>query len=241
MLKNNFIQNNTLVGLTSSSDGVDTQPAGVSLFMAKYINETGNVYGMIKVISFSHIDTRMAVFNCLCECGNSVKIHGSRLRRGGAKSCGCTRLEKMRLARTTHGMTSIFNKVPEYANWESMKDRCYNGNCPAYKHYGGRGIIVCDRWKSSFESFYADMGSKPTPKHSIDRIDVNGNYEPSNCRWANQSEQMNNTRSNVLITFNNQTLNITQWAKVTGIANSIISWRIKKGWSIEKSLTQKTK
>ena len=118
-----------------------------------------------------------------------------------------------------------------------MKQRCFNPNNTYYLNYGGRGIIVCDHWKNSFENFYADMGVCPSG-HTLDRIDVNGNYEPGNCKWATQTEQARNRTNNHLITFNEKTQTISAWAKELGFADETLRSRITKyNWPIEKALT----
>jgi len=127
----------------------------------------------------------------------------------------------------SHGM----RQSSEYSSWLHMKDRCFNPNHKHYSDWGGRGITVCDRWKNSFENFFADMGLKPTAKHSIDRIDNDGDYCPENCKWATNAEQQNNQRTNRLITIGCVTLTIAQWAKEMGFARNLISCRLKAGWS----------
>jgi len=127
----------------------------------------------------------------------------------------------------THGMS----KTPEYRAWLHMKDRCFNPNSKDYPNWGGRGITVCDRWKNSSENFLADMGSRPTAKYSLDRIDNNADYSPENCRWATQTEQTNNRRSNYLITIGNETKTMTQWAKKINISKNVIFIRLERGWS----------
>ena len=126
----------------------------------------------------------------------------------------------------THKMTG----TSEYKAWKSMKNRCFNPNYQYYSHYGGRGIKVCDRWLNS-DNFLADMGTKPSPKHSIDRIDNDGDYCPENCRWATKAEQDNNKRNNHLITINDVTLTITQWEKKMGYGENVIFMRLKLGWT----------
>ena len=126
----------------------------------------------------------------------------------------------------THGMSG----TPEYRAWKAMKDRCFNPNSKKYPNWGGRGITVCDRWLD-FENFLADMGSRPTAKHSLDRIDNDGDYSPKNCRWATKAEQNNNKRTNHLITIDDVTLTITQWAKKMGFNETVIYCRLNRGWS----------
>lgn len=125
-----------------------------------------------------------------------------------------------------------------YSAWQAMKKRCCEPNHRSYKHYGGRGITVCDRWQT-FDNFYADMGEQP-PGHTLDRIDVNGNYEPSNCRWATAHEQSRNRRTNRLIEFNGETLCVVDWARRVGIHQNTLWQRIITGWPVERALTEPT-
>ena len=127
----------------------------------------------------------------------------------------------------THGMSG----TPEYQAWIDIKHRCFNPNHKRYSDYGGRGISMCDRWKNSFEDFLADMGSRPTAKHSLDRIDNNADYSPKNCKWSTKAEQDNNKRNNHLITIDDVTLTIAQWAKKMGFGKKVIGDRLKLGWS----------
>ena len=129
---------------------------------------------------------------CDCDCGNTTVAIGSELRAGHKRSCGCLFKEVLIERTTTHGHTKNKKISPTYVSWYSMKTRCTNKNSIHFRHYGGRGISLCESWMK-FENFLADMGERPVGK-SIDRIDVNGNYEPSNCRWATQFEQVTNTR-----------------------------------------------
>ena len=128
----------------------------------------------------------------------------------------------------THGLS----ETPEYRSWESMKQRCLNPNRKSYSDYGGRGIAVCDRWKNSFENFFADMRLKPTAKHSLDRIYNDGDYSPKNCKWSTRVEQQNNRRNNKpLITIGNETYTIAQWTKKMGYGKTVIQTRLDRGWS----------
>jgi hypothetical protein len=123
----------------------------------------------------------------------------------------------------------------EYRIWQGMKERCQNQKRPEFKNYGGRGITFCERWKD-FKNFFSDMGQKPTPKHTLERINNNGNYEPSNCKWATRKEQLNNKRDNVFIECEGIRLTITQWSERVGIHVATIKHRLAKQWSIQKAL-----
>jgi hypothetical protein len=134
-------------------------------------------------------------------------------------------------------MGSSKRRVPEYTVWAGMKQRCYDKNHHKYYRYGGRGIEICDRWRSSFATFYEDMGARPTPKHSIERIDNDGNYSPQNCRWATYKEQANNKSTNRLLIFNGKALNLREWSELTGIDADTLSWRIQNGFTTKQALT----
>lgn len=130
---------------------------------------------------------------CKCDCGKEMSFFGFSLKNGNTISCGCYNKEII----TKHGMY----KTPEYSAYIQMKQRCYNPNSKRYKNYGERGIIVCHRWLESFENFLEDMGKKPSKNHSIDRININGNYEASNCRWATDYEQRSNKQNTIIIEY----------------------------------------
>jgi hypothetical protein len=186
---------------------------------------TGQVFERLTVLEFSHIANKKRYYwKCLCECGNIKTVRGEHLTGQRIRSCGCL-----------YG-THRRSKSPEYKAWEKLKHRCSNSNNPGYARYGGRGITVCDRWKDSFENFFEDMGERPSPKHSIDRIDNDGNYEKSNCRWGTDTEQMNNTCWNAFITWEGKKVRRTELLKMYDIKLHTFLWRIKKDWSIEEAL-----
>ncbi len=134
----------------------------------------------------------------LCFCGNEFITIAADVRSGRTKSCGCWKTSCVKINCKTHGKS----KTPEHRAWLEMKRRCYNSNRPGWQNYGGRGIRVCDQWLNSFQQFLKDLGPKPDPTYSLDRINNDGNYEPGNCRWANKQTQARNQRRHKGKTFN---------------------------------------
>lgn len=154
---------------------------------------------------------------------------GTDLKKGHTSSCGCLRRETLR----THGLS---RSVPEYCVWECMIARCRNPSRSWFHLYGGRGISVCERWLN-FENFLADMGPRPTPDHSLDRVNNDGNYEPGNCRWATRIEQANNTRINKRVEFEGQTKSVAEWSRLYGLSRGILSSRLRAGWPTDLAVT----
>ncbi len=212
--------------------------------MPRAIDLTGRVYGRLTVVSLGETRGAKRHWDCLCKCGRMKQIAGASLARGTVLSCGCLHAELLahrNRERTRHGHTIDRRSSAEYVAWRSMRARCYYARDIEYPNYGARGITVCERWRTSFESFLEDMGPRPSPKHTLDRYpDNDGNYEPSNCRWATCSEQSNNKRTNRRLTLNGKTQTLAEWARECGMGADAIAWRIKRGWSIERAITERT-
>lgn len=194
---------------------------------------TGQVFNRFTVISRGQDYAPGIVrWNCRCECGTEKLIHGAALRSGNTKSCGCFKSFGI------HGHARRNGRTKVYKAWNSMVSRCQNKNHASWKYYGGRGITVCERWLHSFENFFTDMGEPPTQKHSIDRIDNDGNYCINNCRWTIPKFQSRNTRRNRLIKFRGKTKCLVEWSEETGLTFSQLWGRLNLGWSIDKVFTQ---
>lgn len=205
---------------------------------------TGQRFGSWTVIAqtptilINHKIVRQAVGECICDCGTRREVFISNLVGGRSRSCGC--LPSVRSMK--YEMVSSV----EYGVWQGMKGRCRNMDC---LRYGGRGIKVCDRWQESFGDFIRDMGLRPGPEYSIERIDNDGGYWcghceeclangwPSNCYWATREKQANNTRRNRFIEFDNRRQTLSQWAREIGITRQLLHWRLKNNESLEQALS----
>lgn len=163
------------------------------------MTKIGDRYGRLVVVSPAETVNKHRRFVCACDCGSETTVRSDHLRGGKIKSCGCLWRQQTPCANGPQNMNYRHGRrsSPEYSSWAKMIQRCENPNTNRFQHYGGRGIRVCSRWRESFAAFIEDMGEKPSKKYSIDRIDVDGNYEPGNCRWALPSEQRMNRRDSV--------------------------------------------
>lgn len=163
-----------------------------------------------------------------CDCGKTGEVSQSNLTSTHTQSCGCLAREiaarSVRIISETHGLT----QTVEYDTWVGMKQRCYNVAAREYPRYGARGIVLCDQWLNSFENFLADMGKRPTPQHSIDRINNDGPYAPDNCRWATRKQQQRNRRLNRLVRYQDKVYCFTELAEILNLSRAALDWRIKK-------------
>lgn len=197
---------------------------------------TGRVVGRLTVLEFSGTSRTKSrthrLWKCKCICGNVVTVSTSNLssREGAVKSCGCLQADAVRAAVQKHGMTG----TPEYKIWAGMWKRCTNENCRAYKYYGARGIFVCERW-SNFENFFADMGRRPSERHSIDRIDNKGPYDLANCRWTLGRMQANNKSDTRIVEFNGKALALSEWCRQMEISYKMVHSRLAQGWTLEEA------
>lgn len=174
-------------------------------------------------------------WTCRCDCGVVKDVDRRALRSGDTKTCGHGLNGRMRIKSVRHGLSVAYRK--EAKVWKHMIQRCTNPNYIRWKNYGGRGIRICDRWRESFEAFFADMGVRPSPSHSIDRIDNDGDYCPENCRWATPKEQANNKRSTRFLEYDGQSRRFSEWSKITGISIRVLHGRLRRGWTAHETLT----
>lgn len=184
----------------------------------------GNTYNRLTVVSYSHNKKGHKFYFCKCICGNICNVSNHALKSGNTKSCGCYIKEIRKTACVTHGLS----KTPEYKIWCDIKKRCYNQKNKSYKYYGERGIKMSNDWLKSFPNFLRDVGKRPTTLHTIDRIDVNRNYEIGNCRWITMYEQNQNRRDNWKIEINGELRTITEWARIYNIERKTVTHRILK-------------
>lgn len=214
---------------------------------ARFRNLTGQTIGRLTIVSFAGMlpmdKQNGAHWNCQCSCGNAALVSSHdllvamRTANLGTRSCGCLMRETSAAngrATARHGEKgTMLHNI-----WVSMRQRCNDSNCNAFKWYGARGITVCDRWLTSYENFRDDMGYPPSKKHSIDRIDVHGPYSPENCRWATDAEQARNRTNNRIVTFRGQSKTVVEWSEITGIRYGLLMTRLDAGWDPERAFTQ---
>lgn len=194
--------------------------------------EVGDRHGRLVVTEFLGSHNGRRLWSCRCDCGKTVEVSTGALNFGKRKSCGCARRENF--TNKTHGLANS----PEYKIWCAMKRRCHSPKDPAFANYGGRGIVMCYRWRYSFDNFIADMGPRPSKLHSIERKDNNGPYSPWNCMWGTNHQQSRNKRSNRYLTFDGRTMVMKDWADEVGIDWKTLANRLKMGWTLADALTK---
>lgn len=199
-------------------------------------NYAGDRFGRLTAVRMVERDVSKAgnhLWLFRCDCGNEKQTRIRYVTSGHTTSCGCAFRELMVERNTTHGLS---RKQPyEYRSWKDMRGRCLNPNDSDFKDYGGRGITVCERW-NDFAAFFEDMGPRQHGE-TIDRIDVNGNYEPGNCRWAPAGIQSRNKRNNHRLTINGETLTLAEWCRHFGIEPSKVRYRLKQGFPVEEAFS----
>lgn len=202
--------------------------------MAKIINLVGMRFGRLSVMERAENKGNHPAWTCKCDCGSMCVVTGTHLRSGHTLSCGCLQRERTSNARKSHGM----GESRIYRIWANMKSRCFNSNAQFYQDYGGRGITVCDEWKDDFQAFYNwSILHGYSDELTIDRIDNDKGYSPGNCRWTTRKEQQNNRRNNHYITYNGETLTVTEWANRLGIGQKVLFARLNDyHWNIDEAL-----
>lgn len=199
------------------------------------IDELNERYGRLTVVALAERRSAgQAVWVCKCDCGGTTEATGANLRNGRTQSCGCLQKERASASSLRHGEARDGAMTGVYRVWIEMWQRCTNPKSQRWHSHGARGIRVCDRWKD-YETFRDDMGPRP-PRHSIERRDNDGNYDPSNCYWASAKEQARNKRTTIRVTLNGVTKPLTQWCEELGIKATTVRYRLRKGLSPEESL-----
>lgn len=200
-------------------------------------------FGRLIVMDFVGRKNGRTLWRCLCDCGKETVVGYSNLVNGLTRSCGCLEKENLyskefkRSHRKSASLSFDINlrEHPLYGLWSSMLTRCYNKNSLSYKHYGGRGIIVCDRWlpeNLGFQHFVEDMGVRPSASYTLDRININGNYSPENCRWATVEQQMNNKTDSIIIFYKNKRILLSHLCNSLGLNYFRVAHQIQKGFDI---------
>jgi hypothetical protein len=192
---------------------------------------TGQKFGRWTVLSQSKNIDGQSAWYCQCDCGNKSVVRGCILVKGKSLSCGCINALCAYFHNRTHGM----RKTKEYKSWDSIKQRCFNPKHKSYHQYGGRGIIICEEWRHSFEAFFAEIGPAPSKQHSVDRIDNSRGYEPGNIRWATASQQCRNKRGNTILTAFGETKLLCDWEvdKRLSVTRFSFQKRMEAGWPLE--------
>lgn len=201
----------------------------------KILDIKGKRFGRLVAIERVQNVGKKVSWRCLCDCGKETNVLTTNLTTNRIKSCGCLKDQKLIERSTKHNQ----RHTKLYEVWKTMKQRCFNPNNKGYKNWGGRGIVVCNEWKDNYQAFYEwSMNNGYKEGLSIDRINNDGNYEPSNCRWADKITQCNNTRQNIKLSLNGKTQSIYDWCLEYNAPVKLVKQRIySKKWDLEKALT----
>lgn len=207
----------------------------------KLVDLTGQKFGRLTVVEYCGRVGHSSSWRCVCECGKETRSSGNGLRNGTAKSCGCFRSDRMSGLNYKHGERGGENrkrKPPEYKAWEAIKQRCTNPKAKGWEWYGGRGIAMAPEWVNDFPAFLSHVGPRPSPKHTIDRIDSNKDYAPGNVRWASWDVQANNRSNNRIVDIGGYRLTLKEAADAVGLPYKTVKGRIQKGWSVDDALSE---
>lgn len=197
----------------------------------------GRRFGCWTILRLARLDSRRnRIWICRCDCGTEREVWQTNLYSGLSFSCGCRKGERIAAAlRKYHAPTAT---IAEYGIWLRMRQRCTNPADTSYARYGGRGIRVCRSWDESFDEFYRDMGSRPSPEHSLERVNNDGDYAPDNCCWILLGEQARNKRSTRILRCGDIIGSAVAWSEVFGVSSSTLCYRISRGWSVYDALTR---
>lgn len=204
------------------------------------LNLIGQKFGLLSPVEYLGRRHNSSHWLCQCDCGEQTKVVASALKSGGILSCGCHRRARMAQLTLKHGERGgeLRSEITvEYRCWNRMLDRCNRPTETSFKHYGGRGITVCPEWTADFGAFLRDVGRRPSRAYSIERIRVNGHYEPGNCRWATWPEQARNRRNNRIVRFDGADVTLVEASELAGIPYKTVKGRLAHGWSVEEALS----
>lgn len=205
--------------------------------MGTFLDLSGKRFGHLVALSRGINHGRRTTWDCICDCGARVTVGAEGLRSGNSSSCGCRRIESLKLRFTTHGHTVDGNRSPEYGPWHKAKMRCHNPKNPKYPSYGARGISMCPEWRDDFMAFFNHIGPRPSPQHSIDRIDNSKNYEPGNVRWATSEEQAKNRRSTIRLDWKGQNMCLKDVAKMENVYYPMLVYHFHQGMPLSDCIS----
>lgn len=206
--------------------------------MGTRLNLVGQKFGRLLVTANVASNSGRRKWACVCDCGKRVVVSTDNLRRGNSRSCGCWKIERLSKMRTTHGESNNYL----HHIWDGIKQRCLNPKSTFYSEYGGRGIRICDEWKCDYSEFSRyireNLGERPSPEYTIDRVNNNAGYTPGNLRWATPGEQSRNKRNNVIVEFGGKSAILQDWADSMGISRHALENRLLK-WNMEDAMTKR--